>query len=165
MPEKIDITLREVRDADLSAFFVQLQDPQAVSMATTYIEDPGDRSVFNNFWQKLLKNEDAHVRTIASANDPGNTVLGHIMAIPEESQTRVRYWIDRQYWGRGIATGALRSFLADVPVRPLFAYAPKRNVPAQRVLQNNGFITIGEDSGFDPARGRVVDDVVLRTND
>lgn len=163
MTQSAKIVLREVYDTDLTAFFEQLQDPQAVAMATAYTEDPADRQAFNAYWSKLRRDSDNISRTIALADDPQDGVIGHIVAVFDDAQHQVRYWINRDMWGKGIATAALREFLAQVSLRPLYAYAPKRNVPAQRVLLNNGFITIGEDSGFDASRGRMIDDVVLRT--
>lgn len=163
MAQSYEVLLREVYDTDLTAFYEQLQDHEAVSMATAYTEDPSDRQAFNAYWSKLRRDQDSFARTIALKSDPDGGVVGHIVALHDDSQMQVRYWIDRAVWGKGIATSAVQQFLKEYTHRPLFAYAPKQNIPAQRVLLNNGFITIGENSGFDSGRGRMVNDVVLRT--
>jgi RimJ/RimL family protein N-acetyltransferase len=71
--------------------------------------------------------------------------------------------VDREYWGRGIATAALRMFLDDVVKdRPLFARQNRSNEASLVVLKRNGFKLIGHDTGFDAMRGRMVDDIILR---
>ena len=40
-------------------------------------------------------------------------------------EREVSYWIDRAHWGKGIATEALKQFLALVTIRPLYARASR----------------------------------------
>jgi RimJ/RimL family protein N-acetyltransferase len=69
-----------------------------------------------------------------------------------EGDAEITYWIDRPYWGRGVATVALQQFLLLETTRPLFARAAFDNTGSQRVLEKCGFIKIGEDKGFALAR-------------
>jgi RimJ/RimL family protein N-acetyltransferase len=74
----------------------------------------------------------------------------------------VGYWIGQDFWGRGIATRALRLFLEEVTIRPLYGRAAKDNRASIRVLEKCGFRLCGEDKGFSFARGQDVAEVILR---
>ena len=52
----------------------------------------------------------------------------------------VGYWIDRAYWGMGIASRALHLLLREVAKRPLVAAAATSNGASLRVLQKCGFV-------------------------
>ena len=52
----------------------------------------------------------------------------------------------REYWGQGIASAALRQFLALIATRPLTAHVAKHNLASLRVLQKCGFTIAGEDT-------------------
>jgi RimJ/RimL family protein N-acetyltransferase len=54
-------------------------------------------------------------------------------------QREIGYWIDRAYWGRGVATAALSTFLRLEQTRPLYAGVAKHNAASLRVLQKCGF--------------------------
>ena len=59
------------------------------------------------------------------------------------------YWIGREYWGRGVATAALRSLLEVIPERPLHPLVAAGNAGSIRVLEKCGFVRDGEDEeGF-----------------
>ena len=59
------------------------------------------------------------------------------------------HWIDRAYWGRGVATEALSAFLCLEPIRPLHAGVAKQNVASIRVLQKYGFKLSHEEASND----------------
>ena len=56
------------------------------------------------------------------------------------------YWLERDYWGRGVATRALVAFLAHETVRPLYAYVAKHNIGSLRVLEKCGFTIYREEA-------------------
>lgn len=153
------MNLREVIADDLPQFFSYLRDPGAAAMADIADDDPNDQPAFEGRWAKLLRDPQVTARTIELSED--KTVVGYVLASPDESEHRVSYWLDRAYWGRGIATAALSAFLDQAPQRPLYARAPKHNQAAVVVLERNGFHLIGDESGYIPERGRVVDELVL----
>ncbi len=62
-------------------------------------------------------------RTVLADGD----VVGSAAVYGEPGEREVTYWMDRAYWGRGIATAALRGLLAEVPERPLYARAAADN--------------------------------------
>ncbi|GIN95995.1 hypothetical protein J6TS1_18650 [Siminovitchia terrae] len=43
--------------------------------------------------------------------------------------------LGKEYWGKGIATNALREFLKHVTIRPLYARAAKDNAGSLKVLK------------------------------
>ncbi|MFL5736099.1 MAG: GNAT family N-acetyltransferase [Actinomycetota bacterium] len=55
----------------------------------------------------------------------------------------VGYWLGKAFWGRGIATEALRRFVGELPERPLSANVAEHNVGSIRVLEKCGFVAVG----------------------
>ncbi|MEJ1200162.1 MULTISPECIES: GNAT family N-acetyltransferase [unclassified Streptomyces] len=150
------IALREVHDSDLPVFFRQMNDPEALRMAAFTPEDPADRDAFETHWRKIRASVDV-VRTILGDGD----VIGSAAVYGEPGEREVTYWVDRAYWGRGVATAALRVLLAEVPDRPLYARAAADNTGSLRVLEKCGFEESAHARGFAPARGEEIDEVVL----
>lgn len=152
-----DVTLRGVQDADLPIFFEHQQDSAAVHMAAFTAEDPSDRAAFDAHWAKIRANENVVVRTILY----GSEVVGNIASFVMFDQLQVSYWIGRDYWGKGIATQALTTFLDVVTERPIYGRAAKDNSGSIRVLKKCGFKLCGEEKGFANARGSEIDEVIL----
>lgn len=159
--EQLSVELREVQDEDLPIFFGYLQDPHAQSMAASTFEDYADTQAFTSFWAKLRRKEGATVRTITIGDTPDD-VAGHISIAPNDEGLQARYWVDRPLWGRGIATSALRSILQEVEERPIFAHISRANEAGAAVLLRNGFNLIGEETGFDAGKGRMIDELIYR---
>jgi RimJ/RimL family protein N-acetyltransferase len=152
------ITLRDVTDADLPIFFDQQRDLTYNHMAAFTHKDPDDRADFDAHWKKILANPENKNQTIVFEGQ----VAGHIASFPMGGDREITYGIARQFWGRGLATEALRAFLAIDTVRPLRARAAKDNVGSLRVLAKCGFEVMGEEVGFANARGQEIEEVVLR---
>ncbi|MFE0418258.1 GNAT family N-acetyltransferase [Streptomyces tendae] len=150
------IALREVHDSDLPVFFRQMNDPEALRMAAFTPKDPADRDAFAAHWKKIRSSRDV-VRTVLGDGD----VIGSTAVYGEPGEREVTYWIDRAYWGRGVATAALRALLAEVTDRPLYARAAADNAASRRVLEKCGFETSARARGFARARGEEIDEVVL----
>jgi RimJ/RimL family protein N-acetyltransferase len=49
-----------------------------------------------------------------------------------------------------------------VPVRPIYARAASDNAGSMRVLQKSGFVVIGTENSFAPARQREIEETILR---
>ena len=152
-----DLRLRDVLESDLSLFFAHQQDPVAVHMAAFTAKDPADRDAFMAHWSRLLSNDSVLLRTITLDGE----VIGHISSWEQDGEREITYWLDRAYWGRGLATRALASFLEEETTRPLYARAAKDNTGSLRVLEKCGFAITGEDRGFANARGEEIDEVLL----
>jgi RimJ/RimL family protein N-acetyltransferase len=126
------IQLRNVEANDLPLFFEHQRDPIAVAMVAF---NSRDRAAFDQHWAKLLADDSLLKKTIIVDGE----VAGNIGSWTSEGKREVGYWIDRAFWGRGVATEALSAFLGLEPVRPLCAGVAKHNVASIRVLQKCGF--------------------------
>ncbi|MFI7496992.1 GNAT family N-acetyltransferase [Streptomyces sp. NPDC049687] len=151
------IDLRHVHDSDLPVFYRQMNDPEALRMAAFTPEDPADRDAFDAHWNKI-RSSSAVLRTILADGD----VVGSTAVYGEPGEREVTYWVDRAYWGKGIATAALRALLAEVRERPLYARAAADNAGSLRVLEKCGFRTTAWAVGYANARREEIDEVVLR---
>ncbi len=152
-----ELRLRNVKQSDLPIFFGHQQDPVATRMAAFTSKDPADREAFDAHWRKILGDDTIVMKTILVGED----VAGHIGSFEREGKPNVTYWIGREYWGKGLATGALTEFLGDLEVRPVYAGAAKDNVASLRVLEKCGFKVTGEEKGFANARGEEIEEVLL----
>jgi len=152
-----DVTLRAVTDADLPAIFDMRRDPEAVRMAVFTAEDPSDRAAFEAHMRRLRTSPEIDLRAI----EVDGRLAGTIASFVAEGDTEVTYWLDRPAWGRGVATRALRMFLAEIPVRPLYARAAADNAGSLRVLAKSGFREVGEETAYACTRGRVITEKVL----
>ena len=153
-----DLLLRPVQPDDLPLFFDQQRDAVASHMAAFGSARPDDRAAFDARWEHLLSDGHIAVRSIVLAGE----VVGHVLRFTLFGDCEISYWIARPHWGRGIATAALRRFLAEHAQRPLHARAAKDNAGSIRVLQRCGFIVCGEGRALAEARGTEVDEFVFR---
>ncbi len=142
------IALRAVHDSDLPVFYRQMNDPEALHMAAFTPKDPADRDAFDAHWARIRASDDV-VRAILADGD----VVGSAAVYGEPGEREVTYWVDRAYWGRGVATAALRALLTEVPERPLYARAAADNAGSLRVLEKCGFRITARAGGFAQARG------------
>jgi len=92
--------------------------------------------VFDSHWAKVLEDPGVAARAILV----GEAFVGTISCFTRDGQDHVGYWIDRAYWGMGIASRALHLLLREVVKRPLVATAATSNVASLRVLQKGGFV-------------------------
>lgn len=143
-----EINLREVIESDLELFFKFQLDKEANYMAAFTSKDPSDRRAFDNHWNKILNHPDIVNRTILFKN----TVVGHIAKFTSEDNPEITYWLDKKFWGKGIATEALKQFLELITIRPIYARVAKDNIGSNRVLEKTGFVIIGENKDY--AEGR-----------
>jgi len=156
-----NVELRKVVVGDLPTFFEHQQDDVANRMAAFTVADPTDRGAFDARWQRLLSADGVTKRTVLV----DGRVAGSIMTWVDEGVTEVTYGLGREYWGRGIATRALREMLGIVTVRPIRARVAKDNVGSMRVLEKCGFTVVGEDAGFAHARGCETEEWILSLDD
>ncbi|MFE2281289.1 GNAT family N-acetyltransferase [Streptomyces sp. NPDC059454] len=153
----MDIALRPVHDSDLPVFYRQLNDPEALRMAAFTPDDPADRAGFDAHWARIRSSPGIVVRTVLGDGD----VVGHAAVYGEPGEREVTYWVDRAYWGKGIATTALRGLLAEVGERPLYARVAADNAGSRRVLERCGFEVSARATAYAPARGAEIDELVL----
>ena len=129
------VSLRDVSEEDLPLFFEHQRDPDALRMAAF---SSRERDAFLTHWRTNVLRPENVVRTILV----GERVAGYISSWEQEERRLVGYWVDREYWGQGIATRALAEFLVHEPIRPLHAWIAEHNVASIRVLEKCGFRTV-----------------------
>ncbi len=127
------VRLRPVERGDLPRMYELQRDPDSNRMAATI---PRDREAFDSHWAKVLGDPSVASRVILV----GEEFVGIVSCFPRDGADHVGYWIDRAYWGRGIASRALRLLLQDVTKRPLTATAATSNAASLRILQKCGFV-------------------------
>ncbi|GAA4338369.1 GNAT family N-acetyltransferase [Streptomyces venetus] len=133
-----------------------MNDPEALHMAAFTPKDPSDRDTFDAHWARIRSSADV-VRTVLADGD----VVGSAAVYGVAGEREVTYWVDRAYWGKGIATAALRALLTEVPERPLYARAATDNAGSLRVLEKCGFRAVASARGYANARGAEIDETVL----
>jgi len=126
------IRLRDVEPGDLPLFFEDQRDPEAVAMV---VFKSRDRTAFDQHWAKLLADYSCLAKTVLV----DDKVAGNIGSWLSDGKREVGYWINRSYWGRGVATEALSAFLLIEQTRPLYGGVAKHNAGSIRVLQKCGF--------------------------
>lgn len=147
-------------DGDLPILFAHQRDREAAYMGAFTAKDPDDWQAFLAHWAKVRADPTITNRVILAAGEVAGSIAVHSWF----GEPEVTYWIGRDFWGSGIATAALRLFLAEVTTRPLYARAAADNRASIRVLEKCGFVKIGDDRGFANARGAEIDEVVYRLN-
>jgi RimJ/RimL family protein N-acetyltransferase len=150
-----NVHLRDVTDDDLPIFFDHQLDPDATRMAAFPARD---REAFMAHWAKILGDETIAKQTILF----NGRVAGNIVSWEQSGEREVGYWIGKEYWGKGVATGALAAFLGHVRARPLYAHVAKHNIASVRVLEKCGFTLCGEDKEFSDASGEEVEGYILK---
>ena len=103
-------------------------------------------------WHRIMADETVRLQTIMVDGQ----IAGHVVSFVRSGEREVGYWLGREYWGRGIATQALRLFLGQLEMRPLYGHAARHNVASQRVLEKCGFTLCEDDKAFDPDEPEMV---------
>jgi RimJ/RimL family protein N-acetyltransferase len=153
-----DVQLRPVEDSDLDALFEQMRDPESVRMAAFTARDSNDRAAFDAHMAKIRASPECTQRAVTA----DGRFVGTIGSYITDGHIEVTYWIDRAYWGRGIAGRALALFLGTIRDRPVFARAASDNVGSLKVLERAGFAIVSTEVGYASARGAEIEETTLR---
>ena len=153
-----ELLLRNVVNDDLPIFFEYQLDQEANYMAAFTAKDPTNQEVFMAHWHRILTNKTVIIQTIMF----NGHVVGSVSSYEDEGKPEVTYWLGKDYWGKGMATWALKEFLAhNNQTRPIYARVAKDNLGSRRVLEKCGFKIIGESKGFANARGQEIEEFLL----
>lgn len=155
---KFDIKLRPTEIADLDTLFQFQLDKEGGYLAAFMPNDPTNKSAYIEKYTKLLNDPTVNNQTILI----DNIIVGSIAKFVMEGDTEITYWIDRKFWGQGIATKALNEFLAIVTTRPIFGRVAFDNFGSQKVLEKCGFHKIGSDKGFANARQTEIEEFIYK---
>ncbi len=154
---RMAVRLRDVAETDLPVFFQQQLHPVANQMAAFTSRDPADHQAFSALWGRVLSDPAFIKRTVLYGED----VAGYIVRFERFGLPEITYWLGREYWGKGIATNALRQFLPLVESRPLYARAAQDNHASLRVLEKCGFLPHSTEKSYAEARKRKIQEVLL----
>jgi RimJ/RimL family protein N-acetyltransferase len=152
------VTLRPSTPADARALFRIESDPEARHMAAFGGEDSDSQEAFQTRWERMLSDRTVLARTVLWDGQ----IVGSAIQFELFQKPSVAYWIDREFWGRGIATRALAALLRESPVRPLYARVAKDNLASRKVLENCGFKVSEEDRSFARYRGAEIEELIYR---
>ena len=155
---KPDIKLRKAIIADLDTLFEFQLDQEAGYLAAFMPKGHDDKSAYLTKYTKLFSNPEVNTQTILV----GNTIVGSVAKFVMEGNAEITYWIDKKFWGKGIASNALRKFLVIEKTRPLFGRVAFDNFGSQKVLEKCGFVKIGSDKGFANARHAEIEEFIYK---
>ena len=150
------ITLTETTKEDLNTLFQFQVDNEANYLAAFTAKDPTDKTAYIEKYSKFLTDPSINNRTIKVDGE----IVGSVAKFVMNDEAGSTYWIDKKFWGQGIATAALKAFLRIELTRPLYAGVAFDNYGSQRVLEKCGFIKIGTDKGFANARQAEIEEYI-----
>lgn len=152
------VTLRKSQKADLEYFFQFQLDDEANYLAAFTAKDPTDKTAYFEKYGKHMDDPTINMQTILV----DGTIAGSIARFVLFGDTEITYWIDKKYWGKGIASTALQQLLSTEPTRPIFGRTAFDNIGSQKVLEKCGFIKTGTDKGFANARQQEIQEFVYK---
>ncbi len=153
-----EIILRKTEIADLEYFFIFQLDREASYLAAFTQKDPTDKTAYLEKYSKLLNDPTISMLTIIVDNN----IAGSISKFEIEGEAEITYWIDRKYWGKGIATKALKELLKIESKRPVLGRVAFDNIGSQRVLEKCNFVKVGTDKGFANARQTEIEEFIYK---
>ena len=111
---------------------------------------------------KKTTQEDLETLFIFQTDPDGIWMAAFTSENPADKEAYIKKWIDKEFWGKGIATEGLKKFIETAVKRPLYARVAFDNFASQRVLEKCGFINIGLEKGFANARKEEIEEFVYK---
>ena len=152
------ISLSKTIKDELDIFFQFQLDKEANFLAAFTSKDPYNKTAYIEKYSKHLSDPTINMQTI-KAND---VIAGSVAKFVIENDAEITYWIDKKFWGQGVATAALKILLKTEPVRPIYGRVAFDNYGSQKVLEKCGFEKIGTDNGFANARMQEIEEYIYR---
>jgi ribosomal-protein-alanine N-acetyltransferase len=152
------VKLRQTEISDLEFLFRFQLDEKANYLAAFTSKDPTDKEAYLKKYTKILNDPTTNNQTVLV----DETVVGSIAKFEMENKAEITYWIDRNFWGKGIATAALKDFLTIENARPIFGRVAFDNLGSQKVLEKCGFVKIGMDKGYANARQKETEEFIYK---
>jgi RimJ/RimL family protein N-acetyltransferase len=156
-----NITLIKTTEEDLHSFFQFQLDEEANRMAAFTAKDPNDKQAYMEKYTKFLNDPEKNHQTIKADNE----IIGSISKFVLEGDNEITYWIDRKFWGQGIATAALQQFLKIEKARPIYGRTAFDNYGSQKVLEKCGFLRVGQDKGFANVRKAEIEEYIYKLSE
>ena len=155
------ISFSKTKLEDLPHFFRFQLDPEAAYLAAFTPKDPTNEVAYLEKYTRFLNDPTITMLTIRA----DGIIAGSVAKFVIDNEAEVTYWIDKKYWGKGIASAALQEILRIEQVRPIFGRTAFDNYASQKVLEKCGFIKIGTDTGFANARQTTIEEFIYRLTD
>lgn len=155
------IILTKTEKEDLNTFFQFQLDKEANHLAAFTAKDPTDKTAYIEKYSKFLNDPTINMKTIKMNEE----IVGSIAKFVIENEAGITYWIDKKYWGQGIATRALHDFLKKEKTRPIIGATAFDNYGSQKVLEKCGFVKIGTDKGFANARQMEIEECIYKLSE
>jgi ribosomal-protein-alanine N-acetyltransferase len=156
-----NITLIKTEEDHLNSFFQFQLDKEANYLAAFTSKDPNNKTAYIEKYTKHLNDPTINMKTI-KVND---VIAGSIAKFVMENEAEITYWINRKFWGQGIATTELKDFLDIEKIRPIYARVAFDNLGSQKVLEKCGFVKTGKDKGFANARQKEIEEYIYKLSD
>ncbi len=156
--DKMQIELRPAQVSDLDIFFQFQLDEQACYLAAFTPKHPADKKAYIEKYTKHLNDPAIRTQTILA----DGAIAGSVARFVIQGDTEITYWIDKKYWGKGVATTALEKFLSTESARPIFGRVAFDNFGSQKVLEKCGFVKTGTDRGFANARQQEIEEFIYK---
>lgn len=154
------IELKEFDFSVIPDLFKFHQEPEANQMAAFIRDDYKDYNLFFKRWEQITKNEENTLNLIYC----DKTLVGYICAYKLFNEINVGYWLGKEFWGRGIASFALKLFISKFKNKTLFARVAFDNIASIRVLEKCGFSLISEELFYSNFRKIKIKELVYKFN-
>jgi len=152
------ITLRKMSVDDLPILFEHQNDPVVRAAGVIPFRERED---YLAHCRRVIADDTVVTQSIWLDDQ----LVGNMVSFDHDGLREVGYVIDRQHWGKGIASEALRLLLQIEPRRPLSARVSKHNLASLRVLQKNGFLITSEHSYEEPDGRRFAEYLLTLTTE
>jgi ribosomal-protein-alanine N-acetyltransferase len=152
------ITLTKTEKDDLYTLYQFQLDKEANYLAAFTSKDPSDEATYIAKYSRFLTDSTITMRTIRANGE----IVGSIAKFVRENEAEITYWIDKKFWGQGIATAALTHFLEIEQARPLYGRVAFDNYGSRKVLEQCGFTKVGRDEGFANARQMQIEEIIYK---
>ncbi|MEN8187868.1 MAG: GNAT family N-acetyltransferase [Bacteroidota bacterium] len=150
--------LRLTNPNDLETLFLFQLDEEANRLAAFTSKKPSDKNTYIEKWTRLLSDEKVNIRTILFKKE----IVGSIAKFEMNGNAEITYWIGKEFWGKGIASSALKKFLEIERTRPIFGRIAFDNLGSKKVLENCQFSKIGIEKGFANAREKEIEEFIYK---
>jgi RimJ/RimL family protein N-acetyltransferase len=150
------IQLTKTVTGDLPTLFQFQLDKEGSYLAAFMPKNADDKEAYLKKYTSFLSNPTINMVTIKMNNE----IVGSLSKFVMEDKAEITYWIDRKFWGQGIASTALQQFLETEQTRPIYGRVAFDNYGSQKVLEKCGFVKIGKDKGFASARQAEIEEYI-----
>jgi [ribosomal protein S5]-alanine N-acetyltransferase len=157
MPNYTIILSKTIED-DLKTLYQIQIDKEANYMAAFTSLESAQENMYIAKYSKFLNEPTINLQTIKV----GEQIIGSISKFEMNNENEITYWIDKNFWSKGITSSALALFLQSEYARPIYGRTAFDNIASQKVLEKCGFTKIGTDKGFAHARQIEIEEYIYK---